>query len=151
MINNSCRLFPSCPFYWHDGSKHTKVIISIISWGQKSLIHFHWSLGICKPFHPTLDCIYWNLSMLNLKLNHISKRVPSNQATTSSSRLQWMRTARRNCWGIEIKLMDQNRFRTYIAGFVVRYCLSNISVNAIALNIAATSVTKPSQRNIIFQ
>ena len=34
----------------------------------------HWSLGMGKQFHPTLYCACDYLSMLGLKLNHISKR-----------------------------------------------------------------------------
>ena len=35
-----------------------------------------WSLGMDKKFHPTLDCAWDYLSMLGLKLNHVSKRGP---------------------------------------------------------------------------
>ena len=57
---------------------------------MKLLIHspklqwlYHWSLGMDKQFHPTFynGCNY--LSMLGLKLNHVSKRGPRPQCLKS--------------------------------------------------------------------
>ena len=45
---------------------------------QKLASRHHWSLGMDKQFHPTVysGCNY--LSMLGLKLNHVSKRGPGH-------------------------------------------------------------------------
>ena len=48
-----------------------------------------WSLGMDKLFHPTLYQVYDYLSMLWLKLNHVSKsghRLPCVSSTPSASR-----------------------------------------------------------------
>ena len=93
-----------------------------------------WSLGMDKPFHPTLYQAYSYLSVLELKLNHVCKRGPLIQKIQEIKSSNTIQIFCVSCWSTTLNMIicsyAINCIQSLKYEISCRTVLSNISRSA---------------------